>query len=127
MADQLEELLDEPTPTTWRWQDDPTLIGEVASIALRDAGYGDYPVLTVRKADGSLWTANLFHAVAQAELAREQPKAGERIGLRYLGEQADGSRRYHLWRIRVDPADRAAAAIDWKRIADNAQAELGEQ
>jgi len=84
-------------------------------------------VLTVRKTDGSLWTANLFHADAQTELAREQPKSGERIGLRYLGEQADGSRRYHRWRIRIDRTYRAAPAIDWKRIADNAQAELGEQ
>jgi hypothetical protein len=106
----INDQLDREYAQAWRPAPGDKLVGEITDLSVFDAGYGDYPVVTVRTDDGTERSFHALHEVAQSELARVRPAVGDRIGVRYDGKHAD--RGYHRYRVRSE----ADAAFDWGRF-----------
>lgn len=116
----LEDRLEQGNARAWRPdQDDPDLlVGEVVDIDSGSSDYqGVYPILTVRKEDGEEVAVHAFHTVLKNELVRQRPKAGERIGIKFLGEQPTkpGSpyKSFIGYRVKVD---RVGGDYDWSQV-----------
>ena len=95
----IEDRLNSGYPQAWMpakadsKQEKPAemLIGVVSAVDLRGSDYGDpYVLLTVRRADGSELAWHAFHSIARAEIQREQPQVGERVGIGYFGTGPSG-------------------------------------
>ncbi|MGH3032118.1 MAG: hypothetical protein ACRDNE_15410 [Gaiellaceae bacterium] len=114
--DHLADRLDTDYAEAWRPEPGEKLIGEVVSLVEREGAYGAYPVVTIRRDDGTEAALHAFQTVAAEQLARARPKVGDRLGIKYIGERQGGERRYHDWRVVVD---RDEAAVDWSRYAED--------
>ena len=115
-----EDRLELGSAPAWRpdQEDADLLVGTVVDIDRGTSEYEPYPLLTIEKEDGSGQVAvHAFHTVLKNELIRQQPQIGERIGIKFLGEQATkpGSRfkSFIGYRVKVD---RAAGNFDWATI-----------
>src|SRR5687767_466240 len=86
----LEDRLESGLPSAWRPdQEDPDLIiGEVVDIQVGTSDYDPYPLIVIKQDDGEEKAIHGFHTVLKNELLRQKPQIGERIGIKYLGEQA---------------------------------------
>ena len=115
----LEDRLASDGAPAWRPdQTDPdTLIGTVVEISFASSDYEPYPLLVIRQEDGSEKAVHAFHTVLKNELLRQKPNIGERIGIKYLGEQPTkpGSKfkSFIGYRVKVD---RQAGAFDWNQV-----------
>jgi hypothetical protein len=116
----LENRLEQGNARAWRpdQDDEALLVGEVVDIDSGSSEYqGTYPILTIRKDDGEEVAVHAFHTVIKNELIRQRPKAGERIGIKFLGEQPTkpGSpyKSFIGYRVKVD---RAAGDYDWSQV-----------
>ena len=112
----LEDRLEQGNAPAWRpdQTDADLLVGEIVDIDRGQSDYEPYPILTIRKEDGSEVAFHAFHTVAKNELLKHQPNVGERIGIKYLGEvkTKPGSKfsSFIGYRIKVD---RAAKEFNW--------------
>lgn len=115
----LEDRLESGLPSAWRPdQEDPDLIiGEVVDLQVGTSDYAPYPLVVIRQDDGEEKAIHGFHTVLKNELLRQKPQIGERIGIKYLGEQETkpGSKFKSFIGYRVK-MDRAAGAFDWSKI-----------
>jgi hypothetical protein len=121
-TDAFEQSLEQATEhaPAWRFEDDgATIIGEVVSFSEYDAGWGAYPIITLRLSDGSERALHAQREVLQQELAKARPRIGERIGVKWLG-QAEG-KTYHRYLLRVDRPE--GDTLDWSRYAEGAPEE----
>ena len=100
LKDKLDEEYEQVD--AWRPQPGQELIGTVARINTRKTDQGDYPVVTIREADGSKLAFHAFHSVARTRLAEENPLPGDEMAIRYLGEQEGKNFTYHNYRIVVE-------------------------
>ena len=118
-APTLEERLEAELAEAWRpdKEDPAVLVGEIVSIEQGTSEYGPYPLLVVRSDDGTEKAVHGFHTVLKNELIRQRPQAGERIGIKYLGEQATkpGSKFKSFIGYQVK-MDRAGAPFDWSKV-----------
>lgn len=116
---KLEERLEAGLPEAWRpdKKDDDLLIGEVVDIDVGTSDYGPYPLIVIRQDSGEEKAVHAFHTVLANELTRARPQVGERIGIKYLGEQPTkpGSKYKSFIGYRVK-VDRKATTFDWSRI-----------
>ncbi len=80
----LEDRLDS-NAEAWKPNPGDTLVGEVVDVDTHDAGYGSYPIVTVRTDDGGEVAIHGFHTVLKREFAKARPEIGSRIGVKYLG------------------------------------------
>jgi hypothetical protein len=117
----LEDRLESGLPSAWRpdQKDPDTIIGEVLEIQVGTSDYAPYPLLIVRQDDGTEKAIHGFHTVLKNELLRHKPQVGERLGVKYLGEQETkpGSKFKSFIGYRVH-VDRAAAAFDWGKLGE---------
>ena len=115
----LEDRLESGLPSAWRpdQEDPPVIIGEVLEIQKGTSDYEPYPLVIVRKDDGEEKAVHGFHTVLKNELMRHRPQVGERIGIKYLGEQPTkpGSKFKSFIGYRVK-MDRQAVEFDWNKI-----------
>lgn len=115
----LEERLESGLPSAWRPdQDDPDIIiGEVVEIQVGTSDYDPYPLLIIRQDSGEEKAVHGFHTVLKNELMRHKPQPGERVGIKYLGEQPTkpGSKfkSFIGYRVKVD---REAIPFDWTKL-----------
>jgi hypothetical protein len=117
----LEDRLDEPYAEAWRPAPGESLIGEVVAIDQRISAYDGvtlYPVVTVRKDNGDTLAFHGYHAVAKAELGKQAPAIGERIGIKYIGKPP--GKAYEAYRIIVE---RDGPAVDWAQVKAEGEAE----
>jgi hypothetical protein len=117
----LESRLDEPYAEAWRPAPGESLIGEVAALDTRISSYDGttpYPVVTVRRADGTTAAFHGYHTVAKAELAKLEPQIGESIGIKYIGKPP--GKGYEAYRIVLD---RNRPAVDWQKMASEGSGE----
>lgn len=123
----LEDQLDATYAEGWKPEPGDKLIGKVIALDQRDDAYSDgtYPIVTIRTDDDKELAWHGFHAVARAELAKQRPKVGERIGVKYVGkrEGGQGESGYAVWRVVVE-RDGADAEIDWAKVGAEAEGEL---
>lgn len=110
-AAMLEKLLAGDTEA-WMAEPGETLIGTIVDLQDRTSKFGAYPAITVRKDDGEELTFHAFRSVAKSELAKVRPVVGDRIGILYIGPQPGID--YHLYKIRLDRVN-SAAALDWDK------------
>jgi len=122
----LEDRLEADLAPAWRpdKDDSAVLVGEIVDIDEGTSDYDPYPLLTIRQDDGTELAVHAFHTVLKNELIRQRPKIGERIGIKYLGEQPTkpGSKfkSFIGYKVKVD---RAAAEFDWSKIGAEAEPE----
>lgn len=111
--DEMRKQLDEEPKKAeaWRPQAGEELLGEVAAVSERegDGDRGPYPILTVREPDGTLTAFHAFHSVAKSQIEEQGPRPGDKIGVRYMGQEESKSsgRSYHNYRMVLDRAARA--------------------
>jgi hypothetical protein len=128
VSDPLRDELLRPPAEAWRPDPGDVLVGEVVELDEREGFAGvRYPVVTVRTDVGEYVAFHAFHTVARDELARWEPKIGERLGVAYHGLVEKGESSYELYRMKVvrehDVAV-AGAEPDWAAIGGQAE-ELG--
>jgi hypothetical protein len=117
-VDPLREELLQPHAPAWQPNPGEVLIGEIVDLDERTgfAG-GRYTVVIVKTDEGERWAFHAFHAVAAAELEKQQPAVGDRFGVAYHGLVRKGDQRYESYRLRVvkgpDP--------DWAAIRAEAE------
>ena len=107
------------TTVAWKPEEGDSLTGRVIDVEQMENEYGIHPVLTIVTDGGREVTWHVFGTVAQKEVARQRPKVGDGIGVKYLG-QPEG-KAYKLWRVvveHIDPEPRKD--IDWDGITAQA-------
>jgi len=117
-ADEFEQSLDhaEDYAQAWRFdQDGPVIVGHVESFGAFDAGWGEYPIVTLRLADGTKRSVHCQREVLSHELAKVRPRIGERVGIKWLGVP-DG-KKYHRYIVKVDRPE--GETFDWGRYVDS--------
>jgi hypothetical protein len=116
----LEDRLDEEFAPAWRPEAGGSLTGKIVALGERDGGFGRYPIVTVETEGGEELAVHAVHAVLADELAKHQPKLGERIGIRYRGKIDGGERPYHAYKVVVD---RPTVGIDWSTYSEDVAAD----
>ena len=120
--DEFEASLDhaEEHARAWRFdQDGAVIVGHVVGFGEFDAGWGAYPIVTLRLVDGIERAVHCQREVLSHELAKAGPRIGERIGIKWLG-QPEG-KKYHRYVVRVDRPE--GSTFDWARYVDSADLE----
>jgi hypothetical protein len=119
--DDFEQQLESAGDRAEAWipeNDGPLIVGHIVSFGEFDAGYGPYPIVTIRREDGSERAVHCQREVLVDELAKVAPTLGERIGIKWLGKPE--GKEYHRYLVRVDrPAN---ASPDWSRYSQHADA-----
>ena len=108
MSSLSERISRDPEP--WQPAEGSTIEGVVLDVDSRESEYsGSYPVLSVEDDDGTEWTIHAFHTVLAGELARKNPEPGDRIAIRFIGQQtkADG-KPFFNYRVAIERAERPA-------------------
>jgi hypothetical protein len=59
--------------------------GRVVDVTSTDAGWGPYPIVTLRTAQGIERDVHAYHTVLRKELARRHPKIGDEITIVFQG------------------------------------------
>lgn len=128
--------LDREYAPGWRPAEGEIVRGTVVEIdnGSRDADYGGghYPIVTIRLADGFAATTkdgttseevalHAIHRQLAGKLAAIEPKVGDVIGVKYVGEPLGSARakRYRVDRT-VDGGGESSAEVNWSeyRFAD---------
>jgi hypothetical protein len=130
--DEMRKQLDEEPKKAdaWRPEAGDELVGEIVGMNTRD-GDGErdaYDIITVLEPDGSLSAFHAFHSVAKSLIAEQGPRAGDKIGVRYMGQETSKSsgREYHSYRMVLDRGgrslvdDESVAATQAAKEADTA-------
>ena len=113
--DEMRKQLDEEPKKAeaWRPEAGEELVGEIVTINDRPANEerDGYPVITVLEPDGNLAAFHAFHAVAKRWVQEQQPAAGDKIGVRYMGkaESKGSGREYNDYRMVLDRGGRSLA------------------
>lgn len=92
-------------PPAWRPQEGDVLVGRIDAYDVGHTQYGPVRTVLLTQDDGervSLW---LSSTVLLNLFEQHKPKPGGRIGLKYLGKDAD--KGYHRYRLVVDRPDAA--------------------
>lgn len=108
-------MSDDETGYAEGWKPEPgnAVKGVVTDIAATDNGWGPYPVLTLKREDGSEIAVHAFHDVLRKELARRRPGVGADLEITYLGlkkPKGGSGNGYHAYRVR---SSTDAVGYDW--------------
>lgn len=98
---------------------DNPLEGKIVSVDVRTGGeWGDYPIITVEKEDGSQVAIHAFRVVLLNEFVAKAPKIGETIRVHYGGtKQPKGNGKpYHVYKVVV--VGREGGEFAWGRFGD---------
>lgn len=106
----------------WKPSVGDEIIGTVADVSERETEFGVYPLVTIEATDGRLVDVHCFHTVLKKELGRIKPKAGDEIGIKYLGKPE--GRSYESYKVVLERTG-PAPAIDWDRHHQAASDEIG--
>jgi hypothetical protein len=98
LLDELENWGD--WPAAWRPEAGDILVGKVVRYDRGFTPYSEVRTVTVEKDDGERVAVWLSSTVLLNEFAKQKPKPGERVGLKYLGMHPD--RGYHRYKLVVD-------------------------
>lgn len=111
----LDDRLNADYAPAWRPDPGDRVVGEVVGITERQGEYEPYPIVTVRRDDGKEFAIHAFHTVLAGELARLQPKLGDRIAVKYTGRKEGRSgTSYHAYRAVKDGDE---SAFSWGKYA----------
>lgn len=94
-----------------------TLIGQLIRYEKGTTQYGPCHIAVIMDEDtGTVYSVWLQSFVLENRFREENPKPGERVGIKYLGRQSpkDGGAEYHNYHVQVDRRDQATP---WERPA----------
>lgn len=111
----LNELLDMDFAPAWYHNEFDKLIGDVVDIDERDAGYGPYPIITVRVTqtptpvnlkEGQAKIGDLVAWHARGTVAQNEARdvqRGQSIGIKRMGDKANpkGGKDMQIWRVKT--------------------------
>jgi hypothetical protein len=104
----ISDRLDKEYAPAWRPEPGDKLVGVVVEVGENDAGWGDYPVVTVMDDDGNEAAVHAFHTVLRNELTAAV--VGDRVGIIYKGKvTGNNGTEYESYRVIVEPANPAPA------------------
>jgi hypothetical protein len=108
-----------------------SIAGQVTAISHRDAGYGPYPILTLRLEDNSLVAWHAMGTVAEGLVNDHNVQVGHGVAIAYRGKQTSRSgNEYTSWRLVVfddteEENGQGTISIDATDIVEgNVQAEM---
>jgi hypothetical protein len=79
-----------------------SIAGQVTAISHRDAGYGPYPILTLRLQDDTLVAWHAMGTVAEGLVNDHNVQVGHGVAIAYRGKQTSRSgNEYTSWRLVV--------------------------
>lgn len=99
----------------WKPQPGDTVKGTVVALDATDAGYGAYPIVTLRRDDGTEAAVHCFHTVLKQEIIDLEPAIGDPLEVTYVGRKGDGGnygKGYESYRVRGKKK-----AFSWDRFA----------
>lgn len=119
----------------WRPKDNEDhpnpLMGTVVEVdVVEGTAYGSYPLLYILDENGEEWCWHVFGTVAQKRIGQLEPKVGDKIGAKYLGEEPSPNypgKTYSDWKIIVERADGKPDGPDWDSVVKKAEAEEEEE
>jgi len=101
MRDLFRELNDwSDWPPAWRPEPGDVLVGRVIRYDIGHTVYGPVRTVTIERDTGERVAVWLSSTVLLNEFAKQKPKPGERLGLKYLGKHPELG--YHRYRLLVD-------------------------
>jgi hypothetical protein len=110
-------------PEPWKPKAGDKLVGEISELDERTSEYGTYPIVVVLTSDGSERAFHAFHTVAKNELARQRPRVGDTIAVKYFGKDAEAG--YERYRVLVEHATpMEGTEPSWDTMQQEATAEL---
>jgi hypothetical protein len=119
MDTSLSDRLDRDFAPAWRPEPGEKVVGEVVEIASRAGHNGKpYPIVTLRRDDGTEVAIHAFRSVLRAKLAEAQPDVGDQLGVKYLGKHQGERAEYHGYRVAHD-----VRPVDWDQQAAAAERE----
>ena len=90
-------------PTSWRPRPGDIITGRVIKYTSATGNFGPVTICVLDEEESgerrSIW---LMHEVLRREFEQQQPKPGERVGIKYLGVADKG---YHKYKLMVDRPD----------------------
>jgi len=118
-GDRLSQELEREFPQAWRPEKEgDQIVGYLIRVETGSTPYGPAPVVIVRGEDGAEHAIWLFSEAVKTGFRRAAPQPGEKIGIRYLGEQEvkhpqpGRKNTYHNFRVVVDrPVEESV--INW--------------
>lgn len=100
----------------WRPEVGDEVIGTVVDVTTGENEYGKYPIITLKRDDGSLVAVHGFHTVLRNQFKRARPRVGEQVGVRYIQSDTDNEKGYHNYSVRVKRNE--GGTLDWDAIPD---------
>ena len=117
--DELLAKLDAGFPSSWQAEKaGDTIVGAFLRLEQGQSAFGPSPIVVLGTPEGerSVW---LFAESLKTGFLRAQPAPGERVAIRYEGEQpvknpTPGRKQTaHIYRVAVDRPAQAAQPVDW--------------
>jgi hypothetical protein len=125
--DGLLAELEKDFPAAWiPTEAGDTVVGVMTRVGEGVTQFGPAPVVEVKQADGAEVTVWLFSQMIRSEFARLKPVPGERIAVRYLGDQTVKNKKpgrgetYKKFRLAVDRPV-GSETVDWAVVLDPAR------
>lgn len=76
------------TAPAWRPEPGDTIVGEVTGLRMgNDTGYGTYPIVVMKREDGTTASVHAFHTLLREQLKDMGCNIGMRIAISYDGER----------------------------------------
>jgi len=106
--------------TGWRPEEGERVEGKIIDLtrAWSDQGTGGwYPLVVLKKADGSIVNIHCFHHTLRTRLLDRQPKVGERLIVTFHGkrETRDGKRTVAIYSVET-PDTQVDSASFWQSL-----------
>ena len=112
---KLHERAERQYPESWVPESPgDTIAGEFVRLDAGTTSYGEQAIAVLRTSDGAERGIWLLHAVLRGEFAKQRPRPGELVLVRYDGKRESAAgHSYASYRVEVDREQRAP---DWDSL-----------
>jgi len=101
MREELEAQ--ERVAQEWQPEEGEILLGTLLYTQQITGEYGTTPIAMLEDADsGETVAVWLKHKILQREWEGRKPEPGDRIGIKYLGEESGKNGKYHAYVLKVE-------------------------
>lgn len=133
-ADPMNEALDREAPEAWMPKKaGDQIVGVLARVENRTTKFGPSSAMILVDEDGREWAVWLFYESLKTGLDRLRPAAGEKVGVRYLGQRdaknptPGRAAKYHDFKVVVDRPIQSQQ-VDWgAALTQTAEVPEGEE
>lgn len=119
--DVLDAELERGYPPSWQPEPGETIKGVFLRLEQGNTQFGPAPIVIVAvEPDGEERSVWVFYESLKTQLLRAAPAAGERVAIRYDGQQqvknptAGRRSTFHAYRVAVDRPKQQTGPVDWQ-------------